>query len=76
MGTYLHILKTILLTYAAQHILLTALLHLSCQKEFVKDEIGLLEVEDNVKFAHVAIVFVHLFNVTVHDFEGNQFIVG
>lgn len=76
MGTYLHILKTVLLTYAAEDIFLAAFLHLSCQKEFIEDKIGLLEVEYDIKFAHIAIIFVHLFNVTVHNLESDQFVVG
>lgn len=48
MVTNLHIFKTILLTDASKDILLTALLHLTGQKQFIKDEVGLLEIEDNV----------------------------
>lgn len=34
-----------------------------------------MKIEDNVKFANIAIVFVHLFDISMHDFEGDQFIV-
>ena len=35
-----------------------------------------MEVEDDVEFADVAVVFVHLLDVAVHDFEGDEFVVG
>jgi hypothetical protein len=73
--TYLHVFQTILLCYAAQDILLTALLHFSCEQQLIEDEVCLLEVEYDVKFTDVAIVFVHLFDVAMDDFKGDQFIV-
>ena len=75
-STHLHIFQTILLADAPQHIFLAALLHFAGQEEFVQDEICLLEVEDNVQLAHIAIVFVHLLNVSVNNLEGDQFVVG
>jgi hypothetical protein len=69
--THLHVLEAVLLAYAPKHILLAALLHLACQQELVEDEVGLLEVEDDVEFAHVAVVLVHLLYVAVDNFEGD-----
>jgi len=34
-----------------------------------------LKVEDDIEFANIPIVFVHLFNITMHDLESDQFIV-
>lgn len=34
-----------------------------------------MEVEDDVQLAHVAVVLVHLLDVSVHDFEGDQLVV-
>ena len=47
-STYLHVFQAILLTDAPQHVLLAALLHLSCQQQLIQDEISFLEVEDDV----------------------------
>ena len=74
--TYLHIFKTVLLTYAPQDVLLTTLLHFACQQQFVKDEVCLLEVKDDVQLADIAVVFVHLFHIAVHDFQGDELIIG
>jgi hypothetical protein len=73
--THLHVLKAVLLTDAAEHVLLAALLHFACQQKLVEDEVGLLEVEDDVELAHVAVVFVHLLDVAVDDFESDQLVV-
>ena len=35
-----------------------------------------MEVEYDIKFAHIAIVFIHLFNVTMDNLKSDQFIVG
>jgi hypothetical protein len=35
-----------------------------------------LEVEDDIQLAHVAIVLVHLLDVSVHDLEGDQLVIG
>ena len=51
-------------------------MHLSRQQEFIQYEICLLEIEDNIQLANVAVVFVHLLYVTMYDFEGDEFIVG
>ena len=72
---HLHVLKAVLLPYAAQHVLLAALLHLAGQQQLVEDEVGLLEVEDDVELAHVAVVLVHLLDVAMDDLEGDQLIV-
>jgi hypothetical protein len=73
--TYLHVLQAVLLAYTAEHILLAALLHLACQQKLVQDKVCLLEVEDNVELADVAVVLVHLLDVTMDDFERDQLIV-
>jgi hypothetical protein len=73
--THLHVLKAVLLPYAPQHILLAALLELAGKQELVEDEVGLLEVEDDVQLAHVAVVLVHLLDITVDNLEGYEFVV-
>jgi hypothetical protein len=35
-----------------------------------------LEVEDDVELANVAVILVHLLNISMHDFEGNQLVIG
>lgn len=35
-----------------------------------------MEVENDVELAHVAIIFVHLLDVSVDDLEGYELIVG
>lgn len=75
-STHLHVFQTVLLTNAPQHILLATFLHLSCQQELVQDEVGLLEVEDDIQLAHVPVVLVHLLDVSMHDLEGDQLVVG
>lgn len=71
----LHIFQTVLLTDAAQDVLLTSLLELPCQQQLIKDEVCLLEVENDVQFAHVSIILVHLFNVSVYNFECDQLVI-
>lgn len=73
--SYLHIFQTVFLTYASQYILLTALLQFSGEQQLIQDEICLLEVEDDVKFADVAIVLIHLFHITVYNLEGDELII-
>jgi hypothetical protein len=75
-STHFNIFQTILLTYAPEHILLAALLHLARKQKFIENEICLLEVEDDVELAYVAVIFVHLLNISMHDFEGNQLVIG
>jgi hypothetical protein len=60
----------------SEHILLAALLHLSGDQQLVKDEVGLLEIEDDIQLANVAVVFVHLLDIAVDDLEGDQLVVG
>lgn len=74
--THLHVFQAVLLTYAPQNILLAAFLHLSRQQEFVQNKICLLEVEDDIELADVAVVLVHLFDVSVNGLEGDQLVVG
>ena len=73
--TNLHVFETVLLSDAAQHILLAALLHLASEKELVKDEVRLLEVEDDVQLAHVAVVLVHLLDKAMHNLQRDQLVV-
>lgn len=73
--THLHVFQTILLAYTSQHIFLAAFLHLASQQEFVQYKVCLLKVEDDVQLAYISIVLVHLFDVSVDDFEGNQLII-
>jgi hypothetical protein len=74
--THLHVLEAVLLAYTPQHVLLAALLHFAGQQELIEDEVSLLEVEDDVELAHVAVVLVHLLDVAMDDFERDQLIVG
>jgi hypothetical protein len=64
------------LTDAPEDILLAALLHLSGQQQLVEDEVCLLEVENDVQLADIAVILVHLLHVTVNDFEGDQLVIG
>ena len=74
--THLHLLQPVLRPDHAQHVLLATLLHLARQQQLVEDEVGLLEVEDDVQLADVAVVLVHLLDVAVHDFQRQEFVVG
>jgi hypothetical protein len=74
--THLHVLKAVLLADAAEHVLLAALLHFACQQKLVEDEVGLLEVEDDVKLAHVAVVLVHLLDIAMDNLESDQLVIG
>lgn len=51
-------------------------MHFTGDQQLVKDEIGLLEVEDDVQLADVAVVLVHLLDIAVDDLEGDQLVVG
>jgi hypothetical protein len=73
--TYLHVFQSVLLAYASKNVLLAALLHLSGQQQLIEDKVGLLEVEDDVELADIAVVLVHLFDESVYDFERNEFVV-
>ena len=65
-----------MLSYTPQYVFLAALLHLSGKQELVENEVSLLEVEDDVELADVAVVLVHLLDIAMDDFERNQLIVG
>jgi hypothetical protein len=75
-STHLHIFQAILLTYTSEHILLAALLHLARKQKLIEDEVRLLKVEDDVELANVAVILVHLLNISMHNFEGNQLVIG
>jgi hypothetical protein len=51
-------------------------LHLSRQQEFVQNKVCLLEIENDIELADVAVVLVHLFDVSVNGLEGDQLVVG
>ena len=74
--TYLQVLQAVLCTNDSKHVLFAALLHFSGDQQLIQDEVGLLEVEDDVQLADVAVVLVHLLDVAVDDFERDQLIVG
>ena len=74
--TYLHVLQAVLCSNDPEHVLFAALLHFSGDQQLVEDEVGLLEVEDDVQLADVAVVLVHLLDIAVDDFEGDQLVVG
>lgn len=73
--TYLHVFEGILLRDASQDILFTALLQFTGQQQLVKYVVGFREGEDDIELAHVAVVFVHLFDVSVDDLQGYQLVV-
>lgn len=58
-----------------QYVLLGALLQLSGDEEFVEYEVCLLEVEDDVQFADVAVVLIHLLDVAVDDLERDELVI-
>ena len=65
-----------MLSYTPQYVFLAALLHLSGKQELVENEVSLLEVEDDVELADVAVVLVHLLDIAVDYLEGDELIVG
>lgn len=73
---YFHVLQAVLLADASQHVLLATLLKLTSYQELVEDEVGLLEIEDDVQLTNISVVLVHLLHVAVHNLEGNQFVIG
>lgn len=73
---YLHVLQAVLLSNRSQDVLLATLLHLPSKQELIEYEVCLLEVEDDVQLADIAVVFIHLFYVSVHDLECDELIVG
>ena len=75
-ATYLHVLQAVLCSDDPEHVLFAALLHFSGDQQLVEDEVGLLEVEDDVELADITVVLVHLLDIAVDDFEGDQLIVG
>lgn len=74
--THLNIFKTVLLANAPQDIFLAALLHFPGKKQLIQDEVCLLKVEYDVEFTDIAVIFIHLLDITVHDLEANQLVVG
>jgi hypothetical protein len=74
--THLHVLQAVLLPYAPEYILLAALLQFASNQELIEDEVGLLEIEDDVQLADVAVVLVHLLDIAVDNLEGEQLVVG
>jgi uncharacterized membrane protein len=74
--THLHILQTVLLANTPQDVLLAALLHLARQQQFIQDEVRLLEIENDIQLAYVAVVLVHLLDISVHDLKGDQLVIG
>lgn len=73
--THLHIFQSILLVYTSQDILLAAFLHLPGQEEFVQDKVCFLKVENDIQFANIPIVFVHLLNIAMNNLKGDQFVI-
>ena len=51
-------------------------MHFASEYKLIEYEVSLLKVEDDVQLADIAIVFVHLFDVAMHNLKGNQFVVG
>lgn len=50
-------------------------MHLASEKQLVQNEVCLLEIEDDVQFTNVAVVFVHLLDVAMHNLEGDELVV-
>jgi len=73
--THLHIFKRILLTDATKNILFARFLQLTSEKDFVENIIRLGKGEDDIKLANVAVVFIHLLDVSVNDLEGDQLVI-
>lgn len=73
--TYLHVLQGILLSNAAQNTFLAALLELASQQQLVENVISFREREDDIKLANVAIVLIHLFDVSMDNLEGDKLVV-
>jgi len=71
----LHVFKGILLSYASQNVLFAAFLELAREEQLIENIVCLGEGENYVQLANIAIVFVHLFNITVDNFEGNEFVI-
>lgn len=65
-----------MLANTSEDVLLAALLHLAGEKELIEDEVCLLEVEDDVQFAHIAIIFVHLLDKAMHNLKSDELVVG
>lgn len=72
---YLHLFKAVLLIDGSQDVLLAAFLHLPSEQQLIEYEICLLKVEDDVQFADVSVVLVHLLDVAMHDLEGDELVV-
>lgn len=51
-------------------------MHLASDQQFIENEVGLLEVEDDIQLADIAVVFVHLLDIAVDDLERDQLVVG
>lgn len=73
--TYLHVFQTILLANTSEDVLLAAFLHLTGEEELIEDEICLLKVENDVKFAHIAIIFVHLLDEAMHNLQSDELVI-
>lgn len=74
--THLHVLQAVLCPNDPKNVLLAALLHFAGDQQLIQNKVGLLEVEDDVQLADVAVVLVHLLDIAVDDLERDQLIVG
>lgn len=74
--THLHVLQAVLCSNDPKNVLLAALLHFASDQQLIQNEVGLLEVEDDVQLADVAVVLVHLLDIAVDDLERDQLVVG
>ena len=64
------LLELVSLFYLCEDSLLGGFLHLAPQHKLVQDEVGLLEVEDDVQFAHRAKVLVQYLYVPEYSLAG------
>lgn len=69
------VLKSVLCADRLQHLLLAGLLHFTGYEELVENEVGFLEVEDDVQLAHAAEVSVQELHIAMYDFQTCQLVV-
>jgi len=70
------LLELVRLLDLGQHGFLRSLLHLSAEHQLVEDEVGLLEVEDDVELADGSEVLVQHLHVPVDNFQHVELVIG
>jgi hypothetical protein len=64
------------LANTSEDVLLATFLHFASEEKLIEDEVCLLEIEDDIKFAHIAIIFVHLLDKAMHDLKSDELVIG